>query len=138
MASAASPETAGQQRLDGVVGRIADVEKDTADDAVLPGRADDLDGQRERLALRHRHLEAQALADAEIVRLPIGGVERYTEAGGTEIGKLHGPPVEQSLGLPRAATVAPAVLAHYGDVAAAPLPPSPSLICFFSTAELPA
>src|SRR3546814_2759713 len=70
MASAASPETAGQQRLDGVVGRIADVEKDTADDAVLPGRADDLDGQRERLALRHRHLEAQALADAEIVRLP--------------------------------------------------------------------
>src|SRR3546814_19930199 len=68
MASAASPETAGQQRLDGVVGRIADVEKDTADDAVLPGRADDLDGQRERLALRHRHLEAQALADAESVR----------------------------------------------------------------------
>src|SRR3546814_6718746 len=92
MASAASPETAGQQRLDGVVGRIADVEKDTADDAVLPGRADDLDGQRERLALRHRHLEAQALADAEIVRLPIGGVERYTEAG--EIGRAHvGTPV---------------------------------------------
>src|SRR3546814_12869889 len=86
MASAASPETAGQQRLDGVVGRIADVEKDTADDAVLPGRADDLDGQRERLALRHGHLEAQALADAEIVRLPIGGVERYTD----EIGRAAG------------------------------------------------
>src|SRR3546814_11538712 len=86
MASAASPETAGQQRLDGVVGRIADVEKDTADDAVLPGRADDLDGQRERLALRHRHLEAQALADAEIVRLPIGGGERYTEADRKSVG----------------------------------------------------
>src|SRR3546814_14506875 len=125
MASAASPETAGQQRLDGVVGRIADVEKDTADDAVLPGRADDLDGQRERLALRHRHLEAQALADAELVRLPLGGVERYTDAGGTELGKLHGPPVEQSLGLHRAATIAPAFPSPSGDVSAAPPPPTP-------------
>src|SRR3546814_10193587 len=73
-------------------------------------------------------LEAQALADAEIVRLPIGGVERYTEAGGTEIGKLHGPPVEQSLGLHRAATVATAFLAHDGDVAAAHLPAASSWI----------
>src|SRR3546814_16321737 len=114
MASAASPETAGQQRLDGVVGRIADVEKDTADDAVLPGRADDLDGQRERPALRHRHLEAQALADAEIVRLPIGGCERSTDSGGTEIGKLHGPPLAQRPALHRAATAAPPPLAPDG------------------------
>src|SRR3546814_20349695 len=126
MASAASPETAGQQRLDGVVGRIADVEKDTADDAVLPGRADDLDGQRERLALRHRHLEAQALAEAEIVRLPIGGVERYTEAGGTESGKLHGPPVAQRLGLHSEAAVATAFLGTEGDVASVLHPPASS------------
>src|SRR3546814_17914136 len=47
---------------------------------------------------------------------------------GTEIGKLHGPPVEQSLGLHRAATVATAFLAHDGDVAAAHLPAASSWI----------
>src|SRR3546814_21079750 len=42
--------------------------------------------------------------------------------------KLHGPPVEQSLGLHRAATVATAFLAHDGDVAAAHLPAASSWI----------
>src|SRR3546814_12696474 len=98
MASAASPETAGQQRLDGVAGRIADVEKDTVDDDVLPGRADDLAGQRERLALRYRQLEAKALADAEIVRLLIGCVQRYTAVGCPEVGQTHWPAVRQAIG----------------------------------------
>src|SRR3546814_13100390 len=95
--SAAAVEAAGQQRFDDVVGGVAELDEGAADDAVLAHRPGDLHRQRERLAARRTQLETQALADPEVVRPPLGGVDGSTEASGTEVAELHMLAAEQDL-----------------------------------------